>query len=233
MYGRDIGDLCKSLNIQYDRTENKIKELNPMNRIEQLKAELETKKAAKRAEVEALIEERKVETQLQLLETPFYQNQMVSESNIQTLDSYIAVIEERYAENNRKLSPTFGFGVVVNKILTIIKAIQYAKADEKEEFLLLTGLSEQLVEEIIDALGNTAYFSVRELKIIPAQPCNITALQQGLQIAGTLMQVVGDVPIGKINEENINRMYESAEARATEMLENTLKYNDTEVTYTE
>lgn len=210
-----------------------IKETKPMSKLEELKAQLELKKAEKKAEMEVLIEQRKVETQLQLLDTPFYQNQMVSESNIKTLDGYIAIIEERYAENKRKLSPTFGFGVVANKILTIIKAIQYAKADEKEEFLIMTGLSEQLVEEIVDALGNTAYFSVRELTIVDEQPCNIVALQQGLQIAGTLMQLVGDVPVGKVNQDNIDRMYASARARAEEMLENTLKYNDTEVAYTE
>jgi len=200
---------------------------------EELQEQLEAKVAERKKELGEFLEKRKLQIQIEQVESPLYEKRYLEEEDNKKLDAMISHIEDMYAENRRKVSQVFGFGVTVNKMLIIVQAIQYSKIDEKQELLALTGLSEQLVEDIVEAYGATAYFSAREMEIKPAIPMKVNALRELLKIAGADMGLVSELNLSKLTDTNVDGMYKRADLRAEEMYENTLRYSDDNVDYVE
>ncbi len=191
----------------------------------QLKSKLATAQKAKKAEIKALLEKKKIELELVKLQSPLYLERALNDQDNATLDALLEHVENNYAVDGRKLTQVFGYGVTVGKILTLLKAIQYSKYEEKQELLMMTGLTEQIVEDTMDALGNTTYFSVRNMELIPEQRPDIQALIELIKQVSMDIGLVGMINTHKINKENIDRMYQSARIKAEEMLENTIKFN--------
>lgn len=205
-------------------------ELSPL---EQLKVDLDEKIAARKAMLTGMMEERKIQRQIEQVESPLYEKRFMEEEDNKKLDAFIAFIEDMYAENRRKVSQVFGFGVIANKMLIIVQAIQYSKIDEKHELLALTGLTEQLVEDIVEAYGATAYFSAREMEIKEAIPMDTIKIKELLKVAAFDMGLVSDLNLVKFNHDNVENMYKRAAIRAEEMYDNTVRYSDVDVDYTE
>lgn len=205
-----------------------------MTRIEKLLKELNDRKVAKQAEIKELIEVQKIELEMEMLDSPLYELRAIEAEDNLKLDAILNHIEELYTQDNRKLSQTFGYGIIPNKVLTICKAIQYSKHDEKQELLMMTGLTEQCIEDLLDAFGNTAYFSPRALEIVPEIPVNISMTKELLNTVIADLGLVGDIRLHKFNKETVEYQSTSARLRAEEALANTLKYaTDAEITYTE
>jgi phosphoglycolate phosphatase-like HAD superfamily hydrolase len=158
---------------------------------------------------------------------------MEDQDNMQ-LDAILEQIEENYALDNRKISRVFGYGVMVDKILTIIRSIQYSKIEEKQDLLAITGLSETLVEEVLDALGNPAYFSVREGRVMDEIPADVARLRELLEIVSLDMGLLRVPNLSKVSQQNFEYQFTRARLRAEELAENTAK-NDrlVAITYTE
>ena len=180
---------------------------------------------ARKAEVAERIEVRKLENQINFIESPLFEARELDKEDNLVLDAYLTHIEEMYAVSKRKVSKTFGYGVIPNKVLTIAKSVMYCKAEEKLELLAMTGLNETQVEDIVDAFGMTAYFSPKSLDIVEAVPMsdNITDI---IAQACSDMGLVSSVNYGKFTKSNIDYQYTRASLKANEALENTLKYAD-------
>lgn len=198
-----------------------------------LQNELATRLEARREEVKKLMEEIRLKNELKRIESPLFEERELEKQDNLKLDSFIEQLEEFYSVDNRKISRVYGYGYMVDKILTIIRSIQYLKQDEKQEMLMLTGLDESTVEAVLDALGNPAYFSVRELRLIEEQPANVDELKQLLKIVSIDMDLVSTLKLNKVNQENVDYQFTRARLRAQEALENTLKYANDKVDYTE
>ena len=217
---------------KYTSPTNKQKEYK-MTNINQLKAELEIRRVAKIAELAELKETILLNHELTKLDSPLYTSrELAKEDNIK-LDVIIDQIAESYATNDRKMSLVFGYGVIPNKILQICNAIRYSKAEEKEEFLLLTGLDEQIIEDTLDTFGSTAYFSKLAIDIIPAIEMNIIKSKELLKIVATDMGLVSELDLSKFNKANVDYQYKRAQMKAEEMLENTKEYVTTALSYDE
>ena len=201
-----------------------------MANIAELTARLEAARAERQQQVANLIAERRIELELKMLNSKVYEEREILKSDDITLDAIITTIESQYAEDARKLSHVYGYGVQVNKLLTIAQAIMYSKADSKAELLMMTNLAEQDVEDIMDNFGSTAYFSPRELCIKPAVKLHIAALKQCLISMAQCIGLVGPLHTAKLNESTVDLIYTKAEVRAKEMLANTLKYAEGETT---
>lgn len=201
-----------------------------MTKLEELQAHLEQVKNQRSAQVAALIAERKVELELKMLNSKQYEEREISRADDATLDAILSTIESQYADDARKLSHVYGYGVQVNKLLTIAQAIMYSKAEYKADLLMMTNLHEQQVEDIMDSFGSTAYFSPRELCIKPAIKMQIAALKDSLKQMATDIGLVGTLHLAKLNEATVDLIYTKAEVRAKEMLANTLKYAEGETT---
>lgn len=206
---------------------------NTTTKIETLRRELDQRVAERQAQMQAQLEEAKILCEMRKLESPLYIRRGLEKQDNAMLDAILNKIEENYALDNRKISRVFGYGVMVDKILTIIKSIQYSKADEKAELLAMTGLDESTVEEVLDSLGNTAYFSARTMEIMPAINADVNRLRELLSVVALDMGLVSDLNMNKVNQANVDYQFARAEFKAKEALENTLKYNNETVEYTE
>ena len=201
----------------------------------ELKAQLKEKVAARKAEIAETVECIKLENEIKYVESDLFQTRKLTEADNNVLDAYIEHIVDQYAQSKRKVSQTFGYGVIPNKVLTICKAVMYSKAEEKIELLAMTGLSETQVEEITEAFGMTAYFSPASLEIVKSVPMAKNIVEV-LKQASSDMGLVSNISYGKFNAENVEYQYNRAKQRAEEALENTIKYADEnldEVAFTE
>ena len=204
-----------------------------MSKINQLLKELEERKVAKQAELEELKQTIALNHELTKLESPLYNKRALSAQDSLTLDVLINQVEEQYSRDDRKLSLTFGYGIIPNKILTLLKAILFSKAADKEELLMLTGLDEQIVEDTLDAFGNTAYFSKHSVEIVPAQEMNINRVKELLELVAIDMKLVSELDLSKFNTANIDYQYTRAQVKAEEMLDNTKQYIEVAQSYEE
>ena len=201
--------------------------------IEKLKAELKARKTAKKTEMAQLVEQIKVSKEIAKLDSPDYNKRELAKKDSMTLDAIIETISEQYAQDDRKMSLVFGYGIIPSKILAIMKSIQFSKKDEKEELLMMTGLDEQQIEDTLDAFGNTAYFSKANVEIVPAIPMNIDRVKELLSIAAIDMGLVSELDLSRFNKSNVAYQYERAEHRAAEMYENTKEYIQEATVYEE
>jgi len=201
--------------------------------LEELKVELEARKAAKKAELEEVVATVMVQHELTKLTSPLYNHRELTKRDSVTLDVLLDQIAEVYARDNRKMSLTFGYGIIPNKIITLLKAIQFSKAAEKEEFLMMTGLDEQIIEDTLDAFGNTAYFSKMGIEVIDAIPMDIDKVRQLLQTIAVDMKLVSELDLSKFNKANVDYQYKRAQLKADEMLDNTKEYVATATVYEE
>ena len=191
----------------------------------ELKLELAAKVEARKASIQEAIECIKVNNEMKYIDSPLYEARQLDENDNLTLDAHIQYITDIYTADKRKVSMTFGYGVVPNKILTICKAVMYSKANEKAELLAMTGLSESQVEEITEAFGMTAYFSPARLEIVESTPMSANIVEL-LGQAATDLGLVSAINYGKFTASNTDYQYTRAQLRAEESLENTLKYAD-------
>lgn len=201
--------------------------------LDKLKAELNARMEQRKVELEAKVAELKVLNELKKLESPLYEKRQLEKQDNLQLETYIEQLEEMYSVDNRRINRVFGYGVMVDKILTIVRSIQYLKLEEKQDMIMMTGLDEATIEEVLDALGNPAYFSVRELRIIDEQPADVGRLRELLKVVASDMGLVSQLNLGKVTTDNFNYQFTRARIKAEEALENTVKYSSEEVTYSE
>lgn len=201
--------------------------------IKELQARLKAVKATKTTEINDTIARIKVEKEIDKLESPLYAKRELARKDNLTLDALIDTISEQYAADDRKMSLVFGYGVIPSKILAIMKSIQFSKHDEKEELLMMTGLDEQIIEDTLDAFGNTAYFSKAAVEVIPAIPMSIEKTKELLQVAAIDMKLVSTLDLSRFNRTNVNYQYERAELRADEMYNNTKEFIEEATNYEE
>lgn len=196
--------------------------------------QLDTLKAERKEQMAALIKSKRIELEAKKLQSPLYEKRMFEEEDLNTLNAIISEIEEMYAVNKRKVSQVFGYGPVVNKLIMIAQATLYSKQEEKAELLMITGMPESLVEDIMEAYGSTAYFSAKELCIKPAKPMQIVELKKLLDLAAQDIGLVSELKLSKLNATNIDEIYARAQLRAEELLENTLEHlEESSVSYEE
>lgn len=205
----------------------------PMTPTELLKAQLEERKLAKAQEIAELKESITLRHELAKLDSPLYDKRELQKTDNTKLDVLLNQVEEVYSKSDRKISQTFGYGIIPNKILTLLKAIQYVKATEREELLLITGLDEQTIEDTLDAFGNTAYFAKTSIEVVPEIPMDIDKTKELLRLVATDMQLVSDLDLSKFNIDNVRYQYTRARVKAEEMCENTQQYVQTALSYEE
>ena len=199
----------------------------------ELKAQLEERKLAKAQELATLKETITLQHELAKLNSPLYDKRELQKTDNITLDILLAQVEEVYRHSDRKMSQTFGYGIIPNKILTLLKALQYVKSAEREELLLIIGLDEQTIEDTLDAFGNTAYFAKTSIEVVPEIPMDIERTKELLKLVATDMRLVSDLDLSKFNIENVRYQYTRARVKAEEMLENTEAYVQTALSYEE
>mgnify|MGYP003586182970 CR=1 FL=1 len=78
----------------------------------------------------------------------------------------------RTTREQRKFNPSrvYNFGSQVGNLVGLLSGIQYSAADHKMLLLAHTGLDEDLIEQTLEAFGQTAYYSANHNIVIPERP---------------------------------------------------------------
>ncbi len=201
--------------------------------IQKLKDQLKKKTLAKKVSLAKIVEEIKLTKEIAKLDSPLYDKRELAKKDTMLLDVIIDQISEAYAADDRKMSLVFGLGIIPNKILAIMKSIQFSKHEEKEELLMMTGLDNQIIEDTLDAMGNTSYFSKAAIEVVPAIPMDIDKLKELLETVAIDMKLVSELDLNKFNQANIDYQYKRAEVKAQEMYVNTQEYVERATEYSE
>ena len=201
--------------------------------IEELRAEL-TKRAEERAlEIQAKAEEIRINNELRILESDRYEQRTLFKEDNDKLNGIMTLLEEAYENNDRKMSFVFGYGVIESKILAIVKAIQYLKQEQKEEFLAMVNLDELTIEELIEVFGSPAYYSKQQMEIVPAIDMDIERTKSIVCETAKRMGLVSNIECTKFNKANVDAIYERALIKAEETKELNNKFLKEAVDYAE
>lgn len=204
-----------------------------MKTIEEMRKELADKAIQKKTEIDELIAITRVKHEMVKLDSPLFNDREMTKIDTLNLDVIIQTITEQYTVDDRKMSMVYGYGIIPNKILAIMKAIQFSKAEEKTELLMITGLDEQIIEDTLDAFGNTAYFSKANVEVVPEIPMDIPKVKELLKVVALDMGLVSEVDLSRFNTANVDYQYTRARLRAEDILLNTKLYLSEATTYTE
>lgn len=189
---------------------------------------------ANKAAIKAKIEELKLSTMLTQVQNPAYIDRQIAKEDAAKLTGLMEVFaDEDFLEDCKdgtefKLRRVFGYGSQVDTLLTMARTIQYSQADLKTKMLEATGLTEDLFEEIADALGSAPYFSEKIMNVVPAIQPDLPVLKELLTFMAQELGLALTPNMSKLNQKHIDDMYKYQLARAELEKENTLAYiNDT------
>ena len=191
---------------------------------------LEEAQVASKAAIKAKIEELKLSTMLTQVSNPAYIDRQIAKEDAAKLQGFMDVFaDEDFLEDCKdgtefKLRRVFGYGSQVDVLLTMARTIQYSQADLKTKMLESTGLTEDLFEEIADALGSAPYFSEKIMDVVPAIQPDLPVLKELLTFMAQELGLALVPNMKKLNQKHIDDMYKYQLARAELEKENTLAY---------
>jgi len=197
--------------------------------VEQLKAEVAKAQAEAQKQVSETMERVKLESQLKLATDPSFirlkaQAQM-QQSTTNKLTEIDRVCEEIVSSmpvynsktrENRKWRPTrvYGLGKQIELLSGILAGIQYSTLEHKQQMLTYVGISEDLIEQTLEAFGQPSYYSNNYNIVVEEKPCDIDSLNQCL----TLLEDALDITIDRKPTEAVMRQrFEVARVRAERM----------------
>lgn len=195
---------------------------------------IEEAKVASKLAIATKMEELKLSTMLTQIQNPVYIDRQIAKEDAAKLQGLMDVFaDEDFLEDCKdgtefKLRRVFGYGPQVDSLLTMARTIQYSQVDLKTKMLEATGLTEDLFEEIADALGSSPYFSEKIMDVVPAIKPELDTLKELLTFMASELGLALKPNMSKLNEKHIEDMYKYQQARAELEKENTLAYiNDT------
>ena len=195
-----------------------------------VKEQIEDAKVATRARIAERMEQLKLDTQLKQTENPAYINRQIAKEDAAKVQGLFDMFEdEDFLEDCKdgtefKMRKVFGYGSQVDPLLTLARTIQYSQSDLKVKMLEVTGLTEDLFEEISDALGSAPYFSEKLMDIVPAVQPELDELKELLTFMAQEIGLVLTPKMTKLSKQSIEDMYKYQLAKAKLDMENTMDY---------
>jgi hypothetical protein len=134
----------------------------------------------------------------------------------QTISS-MPVFNKKTREN-RKWSPSaeYGLGSHMTELTGLLTGIQYSATAHKPYLLAASGLSEDLIESTVEALGSTPYFSPNYGVIVNGLNYNLPKLLTNLAVIESIMDI--DLDKSKLTEANLSARMELAQLKAEKAL---------------
>lgn len=127
-------------------------------------------------------------------------------------------IRNAATREDRKWNPSrqYGYGNQIALVTGILSGIQYSANDHKVHMLALTGLNEDLVEQTLEAFGNTAYYSRNYHQVVASMPYNVAKVNEYLSIIESVLDITIDRT--KITEEVFSTRFTIADNRAVQQM---------------
>ena len=191
-----------------------------MNNIEALKAQA-------KATIEAKLKAAREKAELELLMNDKFQdamvNQQIREEATARLSSLNAQCEaivsgmEVYSKTLRKVrtwnpSKRYGYGNQFAELSGLLNGIQYSVQEHSDQMLAVTGLSKDLIERTLNALGQLPYYNTNHNVLVDGIPTNAVELYQCVQLIEQKLGVMLDKSY--ITQANADRQFNNALIRA-------------------
>lgn len=221
-----------------------------MTELEQLREDVKNRTAAVQTETAEKLEISRLTASLSILNNESFIASKVRltlvEETTKKLKAIEAVCEEvvnsmaiqsAKTREKRKWNPSrqYGFNTQLSILTGILSGIQYSAQAHKEQMLTLTGLSEDLIEQTLEAFGSTAYYSKNCLQVIDettydmeALTGNIALIEEALSVKLDTSKLNNTVMRTRFEVTRIKAERECAEAETALVLSNqqTLKLDD-------
>lgn len=185
------------------------------------KTELLAQIEAKRVEVAEKLELARLSGKLKTMEASMViERQEASTGKLADLDKMCEEITASMpifnskTRENRKWRPSkvYNLGKHVEYITGLCSGIQYSAAEHKAQMLLATGLSEDLIEEVVESMGSTAYFNKNYNVIVEETPYNYNRLIAALDVIADRLEL--DANFAGLTEQSMAHRFERARINA-------------------
>ena len=200
-----------------------------MTNLQELQARLEAKRKENAERISNLLDAKKIEVELARMDSKYFEKQALRQRDIDNLNSIISLIEEKQSKHNKKLQRTFGYGEINDLIITICTNTLYSKMEDREELLIATGLTTDLIENLLESLGRSAWYNPKINAIVDEVDYDIQKLQQYLDYSYLAIGLVSEPDQSKINKEALDKRFTIARLSAEELMANSIKYECEEV----
>ncbi len=183
----------------------------------QLQDKVNKLKAQRKVELETIKQERV----LAYYESDKYLEDSSKEDALAVLAKGIDNVEVVYAELDRKLIAKYGYSVILDKLLTLASSLKYMPLVEKQALLKVIGISEISVEELLDSVGSTCYYSKDSHTVVPSVPFIREDVRKVLEKLEIELNIELTSELKYVTEAKLNAMYKRGEDTAEEMYVNT------------
>ena len=154
-------------------------------------------------------------------ESDKYLEDSAKEDALKVLTDALSNVELVYAELDRKLIAKFGYSVILDKLLTLASSLKFMPLAEKQALLSLIGISEISVEEVLDSVGNTAYYSKDSHTIVEEIPFIRNDVKKVLEKIEVELDIELVSELRYVTEIKLEAMYKRSKNVAEEMYINT------------
>ena len=197
--------------------------------IEQLKAQVAAKVEANKKRLEEKVEIATLTAQLALessevlFEAKVQQEASASQTRkLQQLVDECAGIVANVPVYNQKTrtnrvwagSRKFNYGTQIDLMYQLATGILYSCQEHKQLLLAHTGLSLELLQDIVDAFGTPTYYSRNYHSVVEAKPYNVERAKGAVSIMQSDLGVVVDT--SAMTSKNFENEFARAEAKAEE-----------------
>ena len=132
-------------------------------------------------------------------------------------------VHNKKTRENRKWSGQhrYGYGAQVDAVYQLATGIMYSCQEHKELLLMHTGLSMELLNQIVESFGNPAYYSNNTHAIVDEVPVSLDSLKTALDIIQSELGVV--INTSKLTANNVELESVKAEINANKQLESAVE----------
>lgn len=190
--------------------------------LEELKAQLATKKAERTAQIQTVIDTNRIMAEMRMIESPTYERMQIAAANNLILDGYLATIESVAPD---ALRHQYGNGEQLDKLLTILTSVLYSSKDVKPFVEHMLPISTQVIEDTLNAMGRLPYLDKTEMVVTEMQLPNQDVLIPNLEYIATELNLV-NLNLTPLSDSVFNKKAEASKTKATKLLQDTLKYMD-------
>jgi hypothetical protein len=157
----------------------------------------------------------KAERTLKYMSTDSYVNSLAKEQTVSKLDDVLRLIEAAYESlEDRKVVNTYGYSLLLDKVITICSNTKYLSREDKESIFLATGLNDILIEDLLDAVGRPAYYSKLNHEIVPEIEFNAKDTKHMLETIEIALDLDTSLDF---DEKRIKTTFKRAKERAESM----------------
>ena len=183
----------------------------------QLQDKITKLKNRRKAELEDIKQERTIA----YYESDKYLEDSAKEDALAVLSKALDNVEVVYTELDRKCIAKYGYSVILDKLLTVASSIKYMPLVEKQALLRVVGISEISVEELLDSVGNTSYYSKDSHTIVPEVKFMREDVRKVLEKLEVELNIELASELKYVTEAKLAAMYKRSAEVAEEMYVNT------------